>query len=241
MDEMTQKDVVKKLHGAVAAYSMPAHARELIGSGEVTVFCGVTAAGKNTIINYLTQHDGYKHVVSHTTRKPRTNDGIPEQDGKEYWFVSPEKIIDLVENEKFIEIKAIHGETCYGTSTESVDAVISKNKHPLMEIDVQGALELTEAVPSLRPLFILPPSFEVWLERMHKRGGLTEEDKKRRFMSATMEIQTALDHSSFVLVVNHEVEDTAKEIIDGIDTSPETQAERRELAEKLLAKVRSIQ
>lgn len=240
MEEQTQKDVMKKLHVAVAEYKMPQHARELIGSGEVTIFCGVTAAGKNTIINYLLKSGDYQHVISHTTRKPRVNDGVPEENGKQYWFVSPSELLDMVENKEFIEVKAIHGETCYGTSTQAVDIVLDANKHPLMEIDVQGALELTEAVPNLRPLFILPPSFEVWMERMQKRGGLDNEDKRRRFLSATMEIETALDHPAFVLVVNHEVDETAVEIINGIDTSEEAQAERRKLAEELLEKVRQL-
>jgi len=240
MKEEKTKSLVKKLHGAVAAYSMPKHARELIGSGEVTVFCGVTAAGKNTIINYLVSGGSYQHVVSHTTRKPRTNDGVPEKNGKEYWFVSPDEMLALIEDKSFIEVKAIHGETCYGTSTLAVDAVLKANKHPLMEIDVQGALELTEAVPNLRPLFVLPPSYEVWMERMKKRGGLSDEDKRRRFLSASMEIETALDHPAFVLVVNHEVDETAELITNGIDTSETAQAECRELAQKLLKKIQEV-
>lgn len=240
MEEQAKTNILRKLHTAVASYRMPPHARDIISADHVTIFCGVTAAGKNTIVNYLLQNDSFEHVVSHTTRKPRVNDGVPEKNGLEYWFVSPEELLAMVERQEFIEVKAIHGETCYGTSTQAVEKVLIRDKHPLMEIDVQGALELTEAVPNLRPLFILPPSYEVWIERMSKRGGLTEEDKRRRFLSASMEIETALDHPAFILVVNHEVNLTADEIIHGIDVSPEAQAERRELARQLLEKVRSI-
>lgn len=240
MGEQRQKDIVKQLHAAVAAYRMPQHARELIGSGEVTLFCGVTAAGKNTIINYLVQNGDYQHVTSHTTRPMRINDGIPEQNGKEYWFISPDQMLEMADNQEFIEVKAIHGETCYGTSIQAVDIVLEAKKHPLMEIDVQGALELTEAVPNLRPLFILPPSFQVWFERISKRGGLTDDDKKRRLLSASMEIETALDHPAFVLVVNHEVHDTAKQIMEGLDMSEDTQAKHRILATELLEKVRNL-
>lgn len=240
MEEQTQKSILQELHAAVAGYEMPEYAKKLIGSGEVTIFCGVTAAGKNTIINYLVKRDGYQHVTSHTTRKPRSNDGVPEENGNQYWFVSPKELLEMVRQKQFIEVKAIHGETCYGTSIKAVETVLENKKHPLMEIDVQGALELTEAVPTLRPLFILPPSFEVWMERMSKRGGLTEEDTRRRFLSASMEIETALDHPSFVLVINHEMDETAAEIEGGVDVSPETQALRRKVAEELLAKVRSM-
>jgi guanylate kinase len=238
--EDKNKQTLTALHGAVATYQMPAIARELIASGQLLVLCGVTASGKNTISNYLVSHGKYEHVISHTTRKPRENHGIIEQNGKEYWFVSPEEMLRLVNEHKFIEVKAIHGDSCYGTSIESVDSVIRAGYHPVMEIDVQGVLELTEAVPGLRPLFILPPSFEVWMERLGTRGNISDGEKERRLRSASMEIQTALDHSAFILTVNHEVEITAAEIIRGVDTSSQTNEEHRKLAEGLLETIRNI-
>jgi len=239
MEENT-KQTLLKLHEAVAVYKMPEYARNMIGSGEVTLLCGVTASGKNTIADYLVQHGNYAHVVSHTTRLPRENHGIREESGVEYWFVSPGQMLDMIEKQAFIEVKAIHGETCYGTSIAGVETVLKAGKHPVMEIDVQGALELTEAVPTLRPLFILPPSYDVWMERLGTRGFITDGDKMRRLRSASMEIQTALDHSAFVLTVNHEVEITAGNIINGIDTSPEKQAELRRLAQDLLEAIVNI-
>ncbi|MCA9328764.1 hypothetical protein KC959_03260 [Candidatus Saccharibacteria bacterium] len=238
--EADLKQIVTQLHGAVASYKMPANARELIGSGEVTLLCGVTAAGKNTIANYLVSHGDYAHVVSHTTRVPRENHGIMEQSGNEYWFVSPNEMFGLVNSKAFIEVKAIHGETVYGTSIEAVKSVIEAGKHPVMEIDVQGALELTEAVPGLRPLFILPPSYDVWMERLGTRGFISDGEKQRRLRSASMEIQTALDHPSFLLIANHEVEMTAAEIMKGVDPGFQSQAELRKLAEELLETIKNI-
>jgi len=238
--EDTAKQTLTKLHALVASYTMPENANLLIGSSEVTVLCGVTASGKNTITNYLVSHGSYSHVVSHTTRKPRENHGILEQNGKEYWFVDPEQMLELVEQQAFIEVKAIHGETCYGTSINAVKQVITTGLHPVMEIEVQGVLELTEAVPNLRPLFILPPSFEVWMERLGTRGFLSDGERERRLRSASMEIQTALDHPAFILTVNHEVEITSAEIMRGVDNSPGTQAEHRLLAESLLESIRNI-
>lgn len=238
--EESVKQILTDLHGAVAIYRMPESAQKLIGSGEVTLLCGVTASGKNTISNYLVSHGNYAPVVSHTTRHPRENHGVLEQNGNEYWFVTPAQMLDLVQKQAFIEVKAIHGETCYGTSIASVQTVISAGKHPVMEIDVQGALELTEAVPSLRPLFILPPSFDVWMQRLSSRGFITDAEKERRLRSATMEIQTALDHPAFILTVNHEVEQTAAEIMHGLDTSEQAQTSHRQLAEELLSIIKTI-
>lgn len=231
------KQIVTQLHSAVASYKMPDTARALIGSGEVTVLCGVTASGKNTIANYLVNHGNYSHVVSHTTRAPRENHGILEQNGKEYWFVKPKEMLDLVLQQGFIEVKAIHGETCYGTSISSVQSVIDAGKHPVLEIDVQGAVELTKAVSKLRPLFILPPSYDVWMERLGTRGFLSDGERARRLQSAAMEIQTALSNPAFLLTVNNEVEATASDIIRGVDSSYGLQAEHRKLAEELLATI----
>jgi guanylate kinase len=234
------KQILTQLHGAVAAYKMPDNAKQLIGSGEVTVLCGVTAAGKNTISDYLASHGDYAHVVSHTTRQPRENHGVLEQSGKEYWFVSPAQMLELIQNQAFIEVKAVHGETCYGTSIAAVESVLKTGMHPVMEIEVQGVLELIEAVPNLRPLFILPPSYDVWMERLGTRGFISDGERERRLRSASMEIQTALDHPAFLLIANHEVEMTAAEIMKGIDPGFQSQAELRKLAEDLLETIRNI-
>ncbi len=232
--------IITDLHAAVAAYKMPENAKNLVGSGELIVICGVTAAGKNTIADYLIGHGNYLHVVSHTTRKPRENHGVKEENGREYWFVEPIEMLEMINDQNFIEVKAIHGETCYGTSIEAVKNVISAGLHPIMEIDVQGALELTEVVPKLRPLFILPPTYEVWMQRLGSRGNISDGEKDRRFRSASMEIETALDHSSFTLLTNHEVEMTAREIMNGIDTSDQAQADRSALASELLETLRKM-
>jgi guanylate kinase len=89
-------------------------------------------------------------------------------------------------------------------------------------------------------LFILPPSYDVLMERLGSRGFISDGEKMRRLRSASMEIETALDHPAFLLTVNHEVELTAAEIINGIDLSSGTQAAYRQLAKDLLESIRSI-
>jgi guanylate kinase len=234
---MEEKQILTKLHWLVSNYKMPQKALDLIDSGKITVLCGVTASGKNTIANYLTGHSNYELVISHTTRLPRENHGVLEQNGIEYWFVSPLEMLDLVEKEEFVEVKSIHGETCYGTSISAIERIVASGSKPVIEIDVQGALELVQAVPSLRPIFVLPPSYDVWMERLGTRGNISDGEKERRLNSASMEIRTALDHNSFILEINHEVEQTAAEIIQGLDGSSFAQAENRKHAEELLQSV----
>lgn len=235
---MSDTESLTTLRQAVADYHMPNAAKALVTQSHMMMLCGVTAAGKNTIVHYLISHAKYEYVVSHTTRNPRQNHGQMEQNGVDYWFCTNEQMLDLVRAKAFVEVKAVHGDTFYGTSITSIERVVTDQKAPISEVDVQGALEFTRAVPELRPVFILPPNYEIWMERLGTRGQMTEGERQRRLDSAKMELQTAIDNRSFVLVVNHEVELTAKEIIEGIDVSSGTQDQRRDLARDLMAYIK---
>ena len=79
------------------------------------------------------------------------------------------------------------------------------------------------------------------MERLSMRGGIDDDEKMRRMRSASMEIQTALDHPAFVLEVNHEVEHTAAELIRGLDISEKSQAKHRQLALQLLESIKTRQ
>lgn len=229
-----EEAVYTQLKKAVNAYAMPAAARQVVINSHMLPLCGVTAAGKNTLTSYLLSHGGFGYVVSHTTRKPRENHGILEQSGNDYWFVSDEQMLQLVLGKAFVEVKAVHGDTFYGTSIAAIENVLKAGKRPISEIDVQGALELTKAVPDLRPVFILPPSYDIWMERLGTRGFMSYGEKERRLHSAKMELEIAIANSEFLFVINNEVEQTAAEIQGGVDSSTNPQAERRQLAQELL-------
>ena len=230
---MDESGLATLLRAAVDKYHMPEDAKEIIIKSGFLVLCGVTAAGKNTIVNYLLQHDNFGYVVSHTTRKPRENHGDLEKNGESYWFVDNATMLDLVQKQQFIEVKTVHSDT-YGTSIQSVKNVIDQGKRPIGEIDVQGALELVEAANQLRPVFVLPPSYDIWMERLGGRGSMTQGEKDRRFASAKKELELAINHPAFLLLVNNEVEQSAAEIMRGISSDPGTQEERRQLARDLL-------
>lgn len=232
--EVMEKDTHTQLLETVTEYTMPPKALELVIASELLIICGVTAAGKNTIVNYLIENDDYAYMVSHTTRKPRENHGKLEQNGRDYWFVNEEKMLDLARQKAFVEVKQVHHTTFYGTSIMTIEQAVQSDKRPITELDVQGAQELMTELPNLRPLFVLPPSFDVWMERLVNRGNITDDDRNKRLESARKELKTAIDNPQFALIVNHEFHKTVAEIIDGVDVSDKTQQERRSLAAKLL-------
>ena len=228
-----QSDVHAQLIAGVEAYRMPERAKSLIAHSHLQLLSGVTAAGKNTIIQHLVDNDNYEFVVSHTTRQPRYNQGELEKNGKVYWFIDETEMLSMVKSGAFVEDKMVHG-TFYGTSMAAIEHATRAGRRPVKEPDVQGALEYIQAVPHIRPLFVLPPSYKVWQERLSKRGEMTAEDYERRLLSAHKELKIAIDTPQFALIVNHEFHKTVDEIMHGVDVSDKTQAERRLLAQRLI-------
>lgn len=197
-----------QLMEAVANYQMPEMARELLQDVTPLLLCGVTAAGKNTLANELIAGGGYEAVISHTTRQPRENHGVIEQDGKDYFFVSDEQMFQMITESQFVEAKPVHDKV-YGTSIAAFRAPLSRGNVPVLDIDVQGAEEFVLAVPALRPIFLLPPSFGVWQERLKGRGDVDIAVLKPRMKSALQEIQTILQNPAFQLLVNTDKTQTA--------------------------------
>lgn len=203
-----------QLMDAVANYQMPEVACDLLQNEKPLLLCGITAAGKNTLAEELIAGGGFEAVVSHTTRQPRLNHGAMEQDGKNYFFVADEEMLQMILDEQFVEAKPVHDKV-YGTSIEAYKAPLARGNVPVLDIDVQGAEEFVVAVPSLRPIFLLPPSFRVWQQRLKGRGDLAIEDLKPRVRSAVMEIETILQNPAFQLLVNTDKAQTAEMIRSG--------------------------
>lgn len=224
------KDTRNRLLAAVRDYKMPSAATALLNQNPPLIISAVTASGKNTVANYILNNQSkYRETVSHTTRSPRQG----EIDGTHYWFVNELKMLELVQGQAFIEVKAIHGQTIYGTSIESYKKVIRRGHKPLLVIDVQGVETISQAVPLLRPYFILPPSYEEWMNRLHSRGVITEADKAERITSARRELQTILQNPAYIVVINDKIETTAQEILSG-KFDEKIQLKNHQLAKKLL-------
>jgi guanylate kinase len=224
-----QPDTHKQLLELTQSYKMPASAAELLKQNKPLILAGVTAAGKDTILKQIEQSSEWRHSVTHTTRAPRAD----EQDGVNYWFVDEQQMLELLQSEKMIEAQAIHGETIYSTSIAAYQSVIDQNHNPLLRIDIQGILELANQIPDLQAMFILPPSFEVWMERLEKRGHMSHVEKIKRLRSAQMELREALKSRHFIFILNRDYQMTAKEILGG-SSDGLTQHRNREVAQQLI-------
>lgn len=222
-------DIESELRKLARVYQAPSSVREVFIHKAPHVLSGVTAAGKNVLERYLIDHGPFEKVITHTTRRPRTG----EENGKDYWFVSSEEMRQLAQKKTFIEMELIHG-YIYGISTAAVQEISQTENQPIINIDVNGAVKLSKILPGVRPLFLIPPSFDVWMQRLGGRARISDGERERRMHSAHLELETVLRNPAFIILVNDDVAHTGVDVIRGISTSDASQRPQRQSAQELL-------
>ena len=227
----------------IQKYTPPVGAIETIQHAKIALLVGISGAGKDTIKKALLGNQGFADIVSHTTRQPRTNAGILEVDGKDYHFITEDTARAMLENGEFVEAKYVHG-TIYGTSIAEVRQA-SEAGVAITDIDVQGVREYKNVSHDVKALFIVPPTYDVWLERLRQRyvtedAFLAEWPKRRE--SAIKELTSALLVPYYHFIINDKLDDAvvaATEIIaHASDEFHSKDDEARLAARELLATIR---
>lgn len=156
--------------------------------GVLFVFSGPSGVGKGTLKVKLFEEfaDRIAYSVSATTRGPREG----EVDGKDYFFISRQEFERRVKNNEFLEHAEFAG-NCYGTPRAYVEKLLDSGMNVVLEIDVQGALQVMKSMPECVSVFILPPSFEELEHRLRGRGTETEEKVRERLETAKRELPYA--------------------------------------------------
>lgn len=219
---------------AIEAYKPPTRAITLVEQSPSLNIAGPTGAGKGTLAVYLAQSGNYAPVVSDTTRAPRPRNNGLEVNGVDYWFISEEAAEQKIANGAYLEVKAVHQKTMYGTSLDSYQRVTDSGRVPLLEIDVQGMEELMDRYPGFEAIMLLPPDFDTWQERLAGRGDMDLDEKIRRLTSALMELQKPRQNARFYPVINTEVIDTAALITSGEYKDDAYRTGALEVADELL-------
>ena len=156
--------------------------------GVLFVFSGPSGVGKGTLKAKLFEEfaDRIAYSVSATTRGPREG----EVDGKDYFFISRQEFERRVKNNEFLEHAEFAG-NCYGTPRAYVEKLLDSGMNVVLEIAVQGALQVMKSMPECVSVFILPPSFEELEHRLRGRGTETEEKVRERLETAKRELPYA--------------------------------------------------
>nr|WP_312031827.1 guanylate kinase [Hujiaoplasma nucleasis] len=171
------------------------------------VISGPSGVGKGTIRKALFKipDNNFCYSVSMTTRKPRQG----EVDGVDYFFVSREEFEERIKNNGFLEYAEFVGEY-YGTPMDYIEKQMDKGKEVIIEIEVQGALQVRERLPEAVFIFIVPPSKKSLLDRLKIRG--TEEASKIQERINKAEREFGLAYKYDYIVVNDQVENAADRI-----------------------------
>lgn len=164
--------------------------------GILFVISGPSGVGKGTIMDSVYRARGEEMVVSvsATTRQPRPG----EKEGVSYFFMTEEEFFHKKEAGGFIEYASVHG-SWYGTPKDWVEEKLREGKDVVLEIDVQGALQVKEYTPDACYIFILPPSLLELRRRITDRGTETDEQIRIR-MNKVMEEIEHLDRYHYAIV-----------------------------------------
>ena len=174
----------------------------------LTVLTGPTAVGKGTVNACVRKyHPEVWFSVSATTRPARAG----EVDGKDYFFVSNGRFDELIAQNQLLEYAVVHGTHRYGTPRKPVEDALAAGAAPLLEIDLQGARQVRQAMPDARLVFLAPPSWEELVSRLTGRGTENAEEQQRRLETAQVELasQREFDH----VIINRDVRGAAEELV----------------------------
>ena len=176
-----------------------------MSKGKLIVISGPAGTGKGTVINGLMERKRYALSVSATTRAPR---GF-EQDGINYFFKTVDEFEEMIKNGEFLEY-AKFVDNYYGTPKKYVLQKLEEGKNVLLEIEVQGALQVKKNYPEATLIFLLPPSMDELESRLRGRATDSEETIVKRLARAKeeMEYKDKYDYQ----VVNLEVDQAVQEI-----------------------------
>lgn len=174
--------------------------------GTLLVISGPSGCGKGTVLKeYTDKNDNVYVSISATTRDPREG----ERYGVNYYYLTREEFEKKIEEHGFLEYADFCG-NYYGTPREPVEEHLASGNDVILEIDVQGALQVRRNFPEAVLVFILPPSFEELRQRLIGRGTESMEIIKKRLSAATSEFEQAGEYD--YVVVNDEVQRAAAEI-----------------------------
>ena len=162
---------------------MRAH-KQTQGKGRLFVVSAPSGAGKTTLCRALRDvYSDIQYSVSHTTRKQRRG----EEDGIDYYFTDKENFLDMRDRGYWAEWVDVHGHY-YGTSAKNLDQALSGGHDILLDIDVQGTMQILERYPDAVTIFIMAPSLDILRQRLSERGTEDTQTIEKRLSNAEKEI-----------------------------------------------------
>ena len=174
-------------------------------AARLVVVSGPSGVGKTSVCAALAAREEFERVITATTRTPRGN----ESHGVDYLFMDREEFERVRDGGGFLEWALVHADL-YAAPRDQAEAILSRGRHALLNVDVQGAASIRATNLPRLLVFLLPPSFDVLEERLKGRGTDDEETIARRLGTARLEMARRGEFD--IEVVNDDVERAADEI-----------------------------
>lgn len=178
--------------------------------GKIIIFSAPSGSGKSTIINYLMQQGlNLAFSISATSRPPRGT----EQNGVEYFFLSPEEFREKIANREFLEYEEVYKDRFYGTLKDQVEKQLEKGQNVVLDVDVKGGCNIKNFYGNRAlSVFIQPPSIEELRKRLNGRGTDSPEVIEDRIAKAEFELGFADKFDK--VVVNDNLETAQQEALN---------------------------
>lgn len=190
--------------------------------GDIFIVSAPSGAGKTTLCHELLKKlPKLRHSVSYTTRLPRRG----EKDKVHYYFVTKKRFMNMVEKNEFAEWAMVHG-NLYGTSVKKLEESNNRGYDIILDIDIQGAVQMRRKFKDAHYIFILPPSGKVLKERLSGRQSDSKEEIKKRLERAIDEMASYNKYD--YIIINDNLSDALREL-ESIVVSSRLRTERADL------------
>jgi guanylate kinase len=191
------------------SYHLSPRAAASLQDVKLVLMLAASSTGRNTIIRHLLETGEYHYIISDTTRQPRVNDGVPEENGREYWFRSEEAVLADLKAGEFLEAEIIHDQQVSGISIREMERAKAEGKVAITDIELQGMHNVVQAKSDTVAIMLLPPSFEEWQKRMMQRGRMSQAEQQRRLQTALRIFQDGLSQNYYRFVIAENMDQSA--------------------------------
>ena len=176
--------------------------------GKLIIFSAPSGSGKTTIVKQLLANNpNLGFSISACTRDKR---GRSEQDGQDYYFLTPDEFRAKIDEDAFVEWEEVYPGSYYGTLKSEIERIWASGKHVIFDVDVKGGLALKNYYKERAlAVFVKVPSLEILEDRLRSRGTETEESLSKRIFK--MKFEWAFQDKFDVILVNDQLADAVKE------------------------------
>ena len=202
--------------------------------GILVVVSGFAGAGKGTLMkNLIGKYEGYALSVSATSRAPRPG----EEDGVSYFFKTREEFENMIAADELLEHAEYVG-NYYGTPKKFVDEQLDNGRDVILEIEIQGAMQIKKKFPEALLMFVMPPSAKILKERLVGRGTETAEVIEKRMKRAAEESE-GIENYDFI-VVNDDIDECTEKMHQMIQSSKYTPSRQEAFITQVRAELKNI-